>query len=129
MPGRWCLRSRGRSTVFRYSAISRRASERSTCSRICAIWDTTHNNGMLIYLLLADHDVEIVADRGIHAKVGASAWKNICAAMETEFRQGRFEAGRRHGHRSGLAQLAKYFPKQRHESKRTAGCAGGDLSG
>ena len=41
------------------------------------IWDTAHNNGVLIYLLLADHDVEIVADRGIDAKVGARAGKNL----------------------------------------------------
>src|SRR6202051_4220522 len=57
------------------------------------IWDTTHNNGVLIYLLLADRDVEIVADRGIDAKVGAARWEQICADMETEFRSGNFEAG------------------------------------
>lgn len=57
------------------------------------IWDTEHNNGVLIYLLLADHDVEIVADRGIHAHVGAEGWEAVCRAMENEFRQGRFEAG------------------------------------
>lgn len=57
------------------------------------IWDTEHNNGVLIYVLLADHDVEIVADRGIHARVGATGWEAICHAMEQEFRQGRFEAG------------------------------------
>jgi uncharacterized membrane protein len=38
------------------------------------VWDTEQNNGVLIYLLLADHDVEIVADRGIHARVGAQGW-------------------------------------------------------
>src|SRR3954447_21369455 len=38
------------------------------------IWDTAHNNGVLIYLLLADRDVEILADRGVDAKVGAAAW-------------------------------------------------------
>ncbi|MGB6254194.1 MAG: TPM domain-containing protein, partial [Bradyrhizobium sp.] len=42
------------------------------------IWDTTHNNGVLIYLLLADRKVEIVADRGIDAKVGAAGWQTIC---------------------------------------------------
>lgn len=57
------------------------------------IWDTEHNNGVLIYLLLADHDVEIVADRGIHTRVGAEGWEAICHAMENEFRQGRFETG------------------------------------
>src|ERR1043165_3359945 len=57
------------------------------------VWDTEHNNGVLIYLLLADRDVEIVADRGIHAKVGAATWEGICRAMETHFRAGRFEVG------------------------------------
>src|SRR3954463_603482 len=46
------------------------------------IWDTAHNNGVLIYLLLADRDVEIVADRGIDAKVGSAGWENICREME-----------------------------------------------
>ena len=50
------------------------------------IWDTAHNNGVLIYLLFADHNVEIVADRGIDAKVGSSGWEKICAGMETEFK-------------------------------------------
>src|SRR5579863_3152367 len=54
------------------------------------IWDTAHNNGVLIYLLLADRKVEIVADRGIDAKVGSAAWQRICTAMETDFRAGNF---------------------------------------
>ena len=49
------------------------------------IWDTAHNNGVLIYLLLADRQVEIVADRGIDAKVGAAGWQKICAGMEADF--------------------------------------------
>src|SRR6202048_3448965 len=48
------------------------------------IWDTAHNNGVLIYLLLADRNVEIIADRGIDAKVGSSGWEKICAGMATE---------------------------------------------
>lgn len=76
------------------------------------IWDTVHNNGVLIYLLLADRDVEIVADRGIHAKVGAAVWENICAAMEAEFRQGRFESGVVNGIGAISRQLAQHFPKE-----------------
>ncbi|HUF81102.1 MAG TPA: TPM domain-containing protein, partial [Burkholderiales bacterium] len=41
------------------------------------IWDTERNNGVLIYLLLADHDVEIVADRGLNEKVGPAEWEAI----------------------------------------------------
>ena len=74
------------------------------------IWDTAHNNGVLIYLLLADHDVEIVADRGIDAKVGAAGWKKICADMETEFKAGNFERGVIAGIEAVSRQLATYFP-------------------
>jgi uncharacterized membrane protein len=74
------------------------------------IWDTVHNNGVLIYLLLADRDVEIVADRGIDAKVGATGWEKICADMETDFTAGNFEGGVIRGIKSVSQQLAKYFP-------------------
>ena len=57
------------------------------------VWDTEHNNGVLIYLLLADHDVEIIADRGIHQRVGANEWEAVCREMEQAFREGRFEQG------------------------------------
>lgn len=57
------------------------------------IWDTELNSGVLIYLLLADRDVEIVADRGIHRHVGNEGWENICQTMEAMFRRGEFEAG------------------------------------
>src|ERR1700743_2697654 len=76
------------------------------------IWDTAHNNGVLIYLLLADHDVEIVADRGIDAKVGAEGWEKICAAMEADFRSGNFSGGVIKGIQAVSRELAKYFPSQ-----------------
>ncbi|WP_407116981.1 TPM domain-containing protein [Bradyrhizobium sp. LMG 9283] len=74
------------------------------------IWDTAHNNGVLIYLLLADRDVEIIADRGIDAKVGAAGWESICRAMEAEFRSGRFERGVIDGIEAVSRELARYFP-------------------
>lgn len=76
------------------------------------IWDTTHNNGVLIYLLLADRKVEIVADRGIDAKVGAAGWQKICAAMEADFRSGNFSGGVIKGIAAVSQQLATYFPKR-----------------
>jgi uncharacterized membrane protein len=76
------------------------------------IWDTAHNNGVLIYLLLADRDVEIVADRGIDAKVGAARWEEICKAMEADFRGGNFSGGVIKGIAAVSQQLAAYFPKQ-----------------
>jgi uncharacterized membrane protein len=75
------------------------------------IWDTAHNNGVLIYLLLADRDVEIVADRGIDAKVGSAGWEEICKRMETDFRAGNFEAGVIKGIEAVSRQLAMYFPR------------------
>jgi uncharacterized membrane protein len=74
------------------------------------IWDTAHNNGVLIYLLLADRDVEIVADRGIDAKVGAQGWEAICRAMEAEFSAGQFERGVIGGIAAVSQELAKHFP-------------------
>jgi uncharacterized membrane protein len=76
------------------------------------IWDTEHNNGVLIYLLLADRDVEIIADRGINARVGASGWQDICRTMEADFRAGQFEAGAIRGIEAVSRELARYFPPQ-----------------
>ena len=74
------------------------------------IWDTAHNNGVLIYLLLADRNVEIVADRGIDARVGAEGWESICREMEAAFAQGQFEAGAIKGIAAVSRELARYFP-------------------
>jgi uncharacterized membrane protein len=74
------------------------------------IWDTAHNNGVLIYLLLADRQVEIVADRGIDARVGAAGWENICTGMEADFRAERFEVGSIKGIQAVSRVLATYFP-------------------
>jgi uncharacterized membrane protein len=75
------------------------------------IWDTAHNNGVLIYLLLADRDVEILADRGIDALVSAAEWEQICRAMEAEFGEGDFETGVIKGIEAVTRHLAKHFPK------------------
>src|ERR1700729_2494088 len=74
------------------------------------IWDTAHNNGVLIYLLLADRNVEIVADRGIDAKVTAAGWEKICAEMERDFKAGKFKSGVIRGIEAVSRQLALYFP-------------------
>jgi len=75
------------------------------------IWDTAHNNGVLIYLLLADRDVEIVADRGIDARVGAAGWEKICAEMESNFRAGNFAGGVIKGIQAASQKLATHFPR------------------
>jgi uncharacterized membrane protein len=76
------------------------------------VWDTEQNNGVLIYLLLADRDVEIVADRGIHARVGAETWEAVCRRMESAFRAGRMEQGVLEGIREVGAVLALHFPNE-----------------
>ena len=75
------------------------------------IWDTAHNNGVLIYLLLADRKVEIVADRGIDAKVGSAGWQKICAVMESNFTAGNFSGGVIKGIQAVSRELATNFPK------------------
>jgi uncharacterized membrane protein len=74
------------------------------------VWDTAENNGVLIYLLLADRDVEIVADRGVHARVGGEGWNSICRRMEQHFAAGRFEEGVKHGIQSITELLVKEYP-------------------
>jgi len=74
------------------------------------VWDTEDNAGVLVYLLLADHRVEIVADRGIHARVGTAAWETICGAMQREFAAGRYEGGLLLGLASISDLLAQHFP-------------------
>ena len=77
------------------------------------IWDTAHNNGVLIYLLLADRDFEIVADRGIDAKVGAADWEKICVEMESDFKAGNFERGVIKGIEAVSRLMAMHFPAER----------------
>ncbi|WP_071335149.1 TPM domain-containing protein [Burkholderia contaminans] len=77
------------------------------------VWDTEYNNGILIYVLLADRDVEIIADRGIHAKVDSGEWEAICQAMEANFRRGDFESGVLRGIEQVSELLKKHFPTRR----------------
>ena len=76
------------------------------------VWDTEENCGVLVYLLLADRDVEIVADRGIHAHVGAAAWEAICRKMEAAFRGGLFTEGVEAGMAEINALLARHYPRE-----------------
>jgi len=79
------------------------------------IWDTEHNNGVLIYVLLADRDVEIVADRGLNHCVSNSEWETICQAMESAFRQQQFERGVIAGIKTIDQYLCTHFPLQREK--------------
>jgi hypothetical protein len=74
------------------------------------VWDTDENSGVLIYVQLVDRDIEIVADRGISAKVGQAQWEAICNRMEEAFRARRFEEGTLEGIREITALLGRHFP-------------------
>jgi uncharacterized membrane protein len=84
------------------------------------VWDTEHNSGVLIYLLLADHDIEIVADRGIAARVEQSAWEAVAQTMEAAFRLGEFERGALAGIEEVSALLAQNFPPSGHNPDELA---------
>ncbi|MHB0916508.1 MAG: TPM domain-containing protein [Thiobacillus sp.] len=84
------------------------------------VWDTEHNSGVLIYLLLADHDIEIVADRGIAAQVDPAAWEAVAQTMEAAFRQGDFERGALEGIQQISVLLAAHFPPSGHNPDELA---------
>lgn len=79
------------------------------------VWNTEENNGVLIYVLLADRSVEIVADRGIDKRVQPAEWQAICRAMEAAFGQGRFEEGSIAGVRAVSDLVARDFPANGEE--------------
>ena len=74
------------------------------------VWDTEHNNGVLVYLLLAEHAIEIVADRGIDAHVDDAEWAAMAQRMGTAFREGRFEDGLTQALEEMSALLVAHFP-------------------
>lgn len=80
------------------------------------VWDTAHNNGVLIYLLLAEHRIEIVADRGLNERVSPSQWQEVMQRMRASFRRGHFEAGLNDAIDAVDALLAQHFPLAPGES-------------
>jgi uncharacterized membrane protein len=76
------------------------------------VWDTEHNCGVLIYVLMSEHRIEIVADRGIARRVNADEWDAICRGMRENFAAGRWRAGALYGITQVHALLAKHFPNQ-----------------
>lgn len=73
-------------------------------------WDTELNNGVLIYVLYADHDVEIVADRGFNGRVSHEEWQRVCDLMRGHFARGEFEAGSLEGIAAVSELMAAHFP-------------------
>ncbi|HEU4665364.1 MAG TPA: TPM domain-containing protein, partial [Dokdonella sp.] len=81
------------------------------------VWNTEHNTGVLIYLLLADHAIEIVADRGVAKEIPEREWTPICALMEDYFRKGEYE----HGALEGVAVALDELAGQEHDAARGIG--------
>jgi uncharacterized membrane protein len=79
-----------------FSYLRRHATPRDRAVKLfgkLGVWDTERNNGVLIYLLLAEHAIEIVADRGLNRVVAPAEWTEIAASMQSAFQAGDFEAG------------------------------------
>jgi hypothetical protein len=93
--------------LWRKTTARQRAIE---CFSMLGVWDTAANNGVLVYVLLADKCVEIVADRGIAMRVGEDQWQSLCVAVETRFHRGEFDAGSRQAVRGIAEQLTTHFP-------------------
>lgn len=74
------------------------------------VWNTEENSGVLVYVLLADRAVEIVADRGIDARLTSSEWRAICDEMQARFADGRYEEGALAGIRAIAGCMARHFP-------------------
>jgi len=93
--------------VLRGQSARERATEVFSNLRV---WDTAHNSGVLIYVQLVDRRIEIVADRGISAKVPQSEWDRICQRMEAAFRESRYEGGALTAIEEITPLLVQHFP-------------------
>ena len=74
------------------------------------VWDTEHNSGVLFYVLMAEHRIEIVADRGIAAKVAADEWDALCTRMRACYARGAWREGSLAGIAAANALLERHFP-------------------
>ncbi|MEF9977373.1 MAG: TPM domain-containing protein, partial [Thermomonas sp.] len=76
------------------------------------VWDTAANNGVLVYLLLADKRIEIVADRGLAPHVSGEQWRGVCMLMEERLRAGDYADGVVAGIEAAGDLLAEHFPQE-----------------
>jgi uncharacterized membrane protein len=95
--------------LFRSRSSRRRAEDLFSQLRV---WDTEHNNGVLIYVQLVSRHIDIVADRGVARRVEQAEWDAICREMEQAFRRGAFEEGALAAIARIGALLARHFPKE-----------------
>ena len=85
LPNSYLMRPGSMRTITRQRALAQFGKLR--------VWDTEHNNGVLIYLLLAEHTIELVADRGLNQRVAPQAWQHMVQNLGLALREGRFEDG------------------------------------
>ncbi len=93
--------------------VLRKRSPRDRAREVFAqlrVWNTTHNTGVLVYVLLAERYIEIVADRGIAAKVPESEWNDVCSLMRKHFASGDYRSGAIAGVEAITAILKTHFP-------------------
>jgi uncharacterized membrane protein len=81
------------------------------------VWDTEHNNGVLIYVLLAEHRIEIVADRGIAGRVAPGEWGVVCERMREAYARGQWREGSLRGIEAVHALLERHFPADGEPSR------------
>ena len=93
-----------------WAGVDARTRARQTFARL-GVWDTAANNGVLLYLLLADHRLEIVADRGFDGRVTPEQWRDVCVVVEGHLRDGDHEAAARAGIERLSAIVATHFPR------------------
>ena len=105
------------SYVWRAASVRERAITQFGKLRV---WDTEHNNGVLIYLLVAEHTIEILADRGIARNVDPKVWHEMVARMREQFREGHYEDGLTEAIAAVTVALVEQYPAAEGGSERHA---------
>ena len=104
LPNSYLLRADSTAELLRQRALAQFGRLR--------VWDTAHNNGVLIYLCLAEHAIELVADRGVDQRVGAEQWSAMVKRLGTALAAGQFEQGLAQSIEEVSAVLKQHFPLQ-----------------
>ena len=110
LPGSYLKRPHDMATITRQRAMSKFAKLR--------VWDTADNNGVMIYLLLAERSIEIVADRGIDSRVDAHQWTDLVQRLRGQLQRGAFEEGLLNAVHEVTQLLQLHFPASPHQPNR-----------
>ena len=106
---RFCIEA-GLPASYIWRAASTRERALAMFSKL-RVWDTEHNNGVLIYLLLAEHSIEIVADRGLARQVPQPAWDALAKQLGAALRSGHTADGLLQALADVSALLELHFPR------------------